>query len=40
MTGGRGDLCVDVNGRVGGQGTIGVGYWKRTLKGKEVCAPS
>ncbi|QIQ06073.1 hypothetical protein [Streptomyces liangshanensis] len=27
---GRGDLCIDVNGRVGGRGTIGVGYWKRS----------
>ncbi|MYV56938.1 hypothetical protein [Streptomyces sp. SID3212] len=27
---GRGDLCIDVNGRVGGQGRIGVGYWKRS----------
>ncbi|MFJ2646510.1 hypothetical protein ACIO1C_07270 [Streptomyces sp. NPDC087420] len=27
---GRGDLCIDVNGRAGGQGTIGVGYWKRS----------
>ncbi|MGQ4382535.1 hypothetical protein [Streptomyces sp. SAS_270] len=26
---GNGDLCIDVTGRVGGQGTIGVGYWKR-----------
>lgn len=26
---GNGDLCIDVNGRVGAQGVIGVGYWKR-----------
>ncbi|MEV0848616.1 hypothetical protein AB0J21_22495 [Streptomyces sp. NPDC049954] len=26
---GNGDLCVDVNGRVGTRGVIGVGYWKR-----------
>jgi len=26
---GNGDLCIDVNGRVGQVGVIGVGYWKR-----------
>ncbi|MHC5908581.1 hypothetical protein ACVNF4_32575 [Streptomyces sp. S6] len=26
---GNGDLCIDVNGRVGQNGVIGVGYWKR-----------
>ena len=26
---GRGNLCIDVNGRVGQVGVIGVGYWKR-----------
>ncbi|WP_330334171.1 hypothetical protein OHS33_33485 [Streptomyces sp. NBC_00536] len=26
---GNGTLCIDVNGRVGAQGVIGVGYWKR-----------
>ncbi|MDJ0382309.1 hypothetical protein [Streptomyces sp. G-G2] len=26
---GNGSLCIDVNGRVGASGVIGVGYWKR-----------
>ncbi|MYX28254.1 hypothetical protein GTY75_16655 [Streptomyces sp. SID8381] len=26
---GNGDLCIDVTGRVGQTGRIGVGYWKR-----------
>ncbi|WP_228450248.1 hypothetical protein [Streptomyces alkaliterrae] len=26
---GNGDLCIDVTGKAGRRGTIGVGYWKR-----------